>query len=205
MEARLYTSPPLSPICFTQQQEERGMTLSSTLSQRPANPIGESEISTRHAIAVPPQTRPTEPAGDDFLLPLLDVARHVNTYADAVARAHGLTQSQLIVMARLDLDPHLSLDELAALAGVTRTALAGLIDSLETFGMVERRCDAAARGTRLRLTPGAAPLLNDIKLLRANLQRLATSGVNPVVLKTMVCGLRRTDELFRGVDHIAFA
>jgi len=175
------------------------MTLSSTLSQRPANPIGESEISTRHAIAVPPQTRPTEPAGDDFLLPLLDVARHVNTYADAVARAHGLTQSQLIVMARLDLDPHLSLDELAALAGVTRTALAGLIDSLETFGMVERRCDAAARGTRLRLTPGAAPLLND------NLQRLATSGVNPVVLKTMVCGLRRTDELFRGVDHIAFA
>ena len=181
------------------------MTLSSTLSQRPANPIGESEISTRHAIAVPPQTRPTEPAGDDFLLPLLDVARHVNTYADAVARPHGLTQSQLIVMARLDLDPHLSLDELAALAGVTRTALAGLIDSLETFGMVERRCDAAARGTRLRLTPGAAPLLNDIKLLRANLQRLATSGVNPVVLKTMVCGLRRTDELFRGVDHIAFA
>jgi len=87
----------------------------------------------------------------------------------------------------------------------TLIPLAICIVAFGVFGMVERRCDAAARGTRLRLTPGAAPLLNDIKLLRANLQRLATSGVNPVVLKTMVCGLRRTDELFRGVDHIAFA
>jgi hypothetical protein len=55
------------------------------------------------------------------------------------------------------------------------------------------------------LTPGAAPVLHDIKLLRANLQRLATSGLDPAVLKTMVSGLRRSDELFRGVDHIAFA
>src|SRR6202167_1739796 len=172
------------------------MTLSSTLSQRPANPIGESEISTRHAIAVPPQTRPTEPAGDDFLLPLLDVARHVNSYADAVARAHGLTQPQLIVIARLERQPHLSLDELAALAGVTRTGLVGLIDNLETLGMVERRCEAAARRTWLRLAQGAPPVLHDITLLRGNLQRLATSGIDAAVLKTMVSGLRRTDELF---------
>jgi MarR family transcriptional regulator, transcriptional regulator for hemolysin len=181
------------------------MRLSSTLSQRPANPTGESEISTRRSLSAPPRAVPTHSAGDDFLLPLLDVARHVNSYADAVARAHGLTQPQLIVIARLERQPHLSLDELAALAGVTRTALAGLIDNLETLGMVERRCDAAARRTWLRLAQGAAPLLHDIKLLRGNLQRLATSGIDPAVLKTMVSGLRRTDELFRGVDHIAFA
>ncbi len=181
------------------------MTLSSTLSLRPVNAIGESEISTRHPASAPPQTLPTDPASDDFLIPLLDVARHVNAYADSVARAHGLTQPQLVVMARLERQPHLSLDELAAFAGVTWTALAGLIDHLETLGMVERPCDAAARRTRLRLTPGAAALLRDIKLLRANLQRLATSGIDPAVLKTMVSGLRQTDELLRGVDHIAFA
>jgi DNA-binding MarR family transcriptional regulator len=181
------------------------MTLSSTTSQRPANAIGECEISTRRPLSGAARTSPADPASDDFLLPLLDAARHVNGYACSVARAHGLTQPQLIVIARLERQPHLSLDELAALAGVTRTSLARLIDDLETLGMVERCSDPGDRPDWLRLKPAAAPLLHDIKLLRSNLQRLATGGIDPAILKTMVAGLRRTDELFRGVDHIAFA
>ncbi len=181
------------------------MTLSSTISHRPANAIGESNGAARPPTSAVGRTRPTDPASDDFLIPLLDVARHINSYADSLARAHGLTQPQLIVIARLERQPQLSLDELAALAGVTRTALGGMIDDLETLGMIERCSDAADRRTSLRLTPGAAPLLHDIKLLRANLQRLATGGIDPAVLRTMVAGLRRTDALLRGVDHIAFA
>ena len=78
------------------------MTLSSTTSQRPANAIGECEISTRRPLPAAARTSSTDPASDDFLLPLLDAARHVNSYADSVARAHGLTQPQLIVIARLE-------------------------------------------------------------------------------------------------------
>ena len=181
------------------------MTLSSTISRPPRNAMGESNLAARRPISAAARTLAADPGADDFLLPLLDVARRINSYADSVARAHGLTQSQLIVIARLERQPHLSLAELAALAGVTEAALARLVDDLATRGMVECCPDAADRRTSLRLRPAAAPLLRDIELLRVNLQRVAATGIDPAVLKTMVAGLRRTDELFRGVDHIAFA
>jgi DNA-binding MarR family transcriptional regulator len=178
------------------------MTLSATISQPPANAIGGCNAASRSASAEAAGTA-AELAGDDFLLPLLDVARHINTYADSLARAHGLTQPQLVVIARLELKPRISLDELAALAGVTQKNLARLIDELEMRGVIERHSDAAER-IYLRLTPAAAPLLHDIKLLRANLRRLASAGIDPAVLKTMVSGLRRTEALFSGINHIAF-
>jgi DNA-binding MarR family transcriptional regulator len=180
------------------------MTLSSIISQRPANAIGEAEVATSRLASAKARTMPADPRNDDFLLPLLDAARHINNYADALARAHGLTQPQLIVIARLERKPRISLDELAGLAGVTQTALTRLIDDLETLGMVECCSDPADRQLWLRLTPAAAPLVNDIKSLRANLQRLASNGIDPAVLKTMVVGLRRTEAVFGGVDHIAF-
>jgi DNA-binding MarR family transcriptional regulator len=180
------------------------MTISATISQRPANGTGESEIAASCIASADARPTADDSAEADFLLPLLDAARHINTYADTLARAHGLTRPQLIVIARLERKPRISLDELAALAGVTQNALTRLIDEIETRGLVERYSDPADKRVWLRLTPAAAPLVDDIKQLRANLQHLAASGLDPSVLKTMISGLRRTEALFGGVDHIAF-
>jgi MarR family transcriptional regulator, transcriptional regulator for hemolysin len=38
---------------------------------------------------------------DDFLTLLCDVARHIRTYGDQLAEAHGITRAQLIILARL--------------------------------------------------------------------------------------------------------
>jgi MarR family transcriptional regulator for hemolysin len=132
---------------------------------------------------------------DDLPVLLSDVARHMRTYADQLAQAHGMTRAQLIILARLELQPDLSQNELAAYAEVAPMTIARLIDRLEELGLVKRCADPEDRRIwRLRLTPTAAPLLREIKHFRAKLRSVLTKGIEPAALKTMMLGLRRMKE-----------
>jgi MarR family transcriptional regulator for hemolysin len=131
----------------------------------------------------------------DVLVLLYDVARHMRTYADQMARAHGMTRAQWVILARLERQPDLSHNELAALAEVTPMTIARLIDRLEALGLVKRCMDPKDRRIwRLRLTPAAAPLLGEIKEMRAKLHAVMTKGIDPAVLDTMGVGLRQMKE-----------
>ena len=70
---------------------------------------------------------------NDILVLLSDAARHMRTYADQVAQAHGLTRAQWIILKRLEQQPDLSQNELAALAEVTPMTVARLVDRLEAL------------------------------------------------------------------------
>jgi MarR family transcriptional regulator, transcriptional regulator for hemolysin len=131
----------------------------------------------------------------DVLVLLYDVARHMRTYADQMARAHGMTRAQWVILARLERQPDLSQNELAALAEVTPMTIARLIDRLEALGLVKRCMDPKDRRIwRLRLTAAAAPLLGEIKEMRAKLHAVMTKGIDPAVLDTMGVGLRQMKE-----------
>jgi hypothetical protein len=65
---------------------------------------------------------------DDLLVLLSDVSRHMRTYADQLAQTHGMTRAQLIILARLQMQPDLTQNELAALAEVAPMTIAKLID-----------------------------------------------------------------------------
>jgi MarR family transcriptional regulator for hemolysin len=132
---------------------------------------------------------------DDFLVLLYDVARQMRTVTDQKAREHGSTRAQCIILARLERQPGMSQNELAAIAEVAPITVARLVDRLEAQGLVERCTDPKDRRIwRLRLTPAAAPVLRDVKRYRAEVRALMTKGVNPAVLKAMVVGLRRMKE-----------
>ena len=132
---------------------------------------------------------------EDLPILLSDVARHMRTYADQLAQAHGLTRAQLIVLARLELQPDLSQNELAAFAEVAPMTIARLIDRLEELGLVKRCADPQDRRVwRLQLTPAAGPLLREIKHFRTKLRTVLTKGIEPAVLKTIMLGLRRMKE-----------
>ncbi|MBV9237188.1 MAG: winged helix-turn-helix transcriptional regulator [Xanthobacteraceae bacterium] len=132
------------------------------------------------------------PVESDVLVLLYDVARHMRTYADQMARAHGMTRAQWVILARLERQPDLSQNELAALAEVTPMTIARLIDRLEALGLVKRCMDPKDRRIwRLRLTPAAAPLLGEVKEMRAKLHAVMTKGIDPAVLDTMGVGLRQ--------------
>lgn len=128
----------------------------------------------------------------DLLILLNDVARQMRTTADQMAREHGTTRAQWIVLARLERQPGLSQNELAAIVEVAPITIARLIDRLEELGLVERRADLNDRRIwRLRLTPAAAPVLSDLHRYRTKLHGLMTRGIDPAVLDAMTTGLRR--------------
>jgi MarR family transcriptional regulator, transcriptional regulator for hemolysin len=135
---------------------------------------------------------------NDLLILLSDVARHMRTYGDQLAKAHGMTRAQLIILARLELQPELSQNELAALAEVAPMTIARLIDRLEARGLVKRCPDPQDRRIwRLRLTPAAAPLLREINRFRAKLHSALTKEIDVAVLKTMTRGLRQMKQNVR--------
>jgi DNA-binding MarR family transcriptional regulator len=132
---------------------------------------------------------------DDLLVLLSDVARHIGIYGDRLAKAHGITRAQLLILARLDREPDLSQCELATIAEVSPITIARLIDRLEAATLVERRADPADRRIwRLRLTAKAKPLQHELGRLRATLHTAATRGIEPAIQRTMALGLRRMKE-----------
>ena len=131
----------------------------------------------------------------DLLIQLYDVARHVRTYADQLARQKGMTRAQMIILARLERQPDISQNELAAAAEVAPMTIVRLIDRLEEMGLVKRCSDPGdRRAWRLRLTPAAAPILREIRRARAKLHLEITRGVEPDRLDAMSRGLRQMKE-----------
>src|ERR1700744_1291796 len=134
-------------------------------------------------------------AESDVLNLLHDVARQTSSCADAMVQSLGVTHAQLLVLARLERLSYISLGELASLAGVTPTTIGRLVFRLEKLGLVERYPDANDRRIwRIRLTPAAAPILWQMKLLRPKLYRMVTDGIDPRVIELMTRGLNRMRE-----------
>ena len=132
---------------------------------------------------------------NDILVLLSDAARQMRTYADQVAQAHGLTRAQWVILKRLEQQPDLSQNELAALAEVTPMTVARLVDRLEAAGLLKRCTDPADRRIwRLQLTPAAAPVLRALNVERARLHKVITKGIDPSVLDAMAIGLRQMKE-----------
>jgi DNA-binding MarR family transcriptional regulator len=132
---------------------------------------------------------------NDLLILLADVARHMRTYGNQLAQKHGMTLAQLMIVGRLDRQPDVSQNELAAITELSPMTVARLVDRLEDLGLVKRCADPEDRRMwRLQLTPAAAPLVRDIKTLRAKLFLVATKGINTSVLGTMARGLRQMKE-----------
>jgi MarR family transcriptional regulator for hemolysin len=128
----------------------------------------------------------------DVLLLLYDVARHMRTHADQMARQHRTTRAQWLILLRLEAQPDLSQNELASIAEVAPITVARLVDRLEAAGLVKRCTDPVDRRIwRLRLTSTAAPILREIKRWRAKLHEAMTKDIDPATLKAMLVGLRK--------------
>jgi len=113
---------------------------------------------------------------NDLLVLLNDVARHIRTFADSEAQSLA-SRGAVAILARLEWQPDVSQNELAAFAEVTATTIARLIDRLEELGLVERCHDPADRRIwRLRVTPAATSLTHEIDDFRARLDSALTEG-----------------------------
>ena len=132
---------------------------------------------------------------NDVLVLLYDVARHMRTCGDQMAQTLGMTRAQMIILRRLEGQPDLSQNELAAIAEVAPMTVARLVDRLEELGLVKRCIDPKDRRIwRLRLTPAATPVLREIKHFRSKLHGVITKGIEPAALDAMTVCLRQMKE-----------
>ena len=128
----------------------------------------------------------------DFLFVLHDVARLIRTRADQLARAHGMTRAQWVILVRLERQPGLSQNEMAAILEVEPITVCRLVDRLEARGFLERRADASDRRIkRLHLLPASASVLKEIAICRADLHAFITEGIAPATLDVMTDGLQQ--------------
>ena len=81
---------------------------------------------------------------DDFLVLLYDVARQMRTVTDQKAREHGSTRAQCIILARLERQPGMSQNELAAIAEVAPITVARLIDRSRRSAHLASAIDAGS-------------------------------------------------------------
>lgn len=131
----------------------------------------------------------------DLCILLSDVARHMRTYGNQLTQQHGTTLAQLTILERLQREPDITQNELAAITELSPMAVARLVDRLEELGLVKRCADPEDRRMwRLQLTPAAAPLMRAIKTSRAELFLVATKGINASVLGEIARCLRQMKE-----------
>jgi DNA-binding MarR family transcriptional regulator len=134
----------------------------------------------------------------DLLIVLNDVARLLRTRFDQRARTYGMTRAQWIILARLQRQPGISQNEMAAICEVEPITVGRLVDRLESRGLVERRADPADRRIRrLHLLPASEPILAEIARYRGVLLKQITAGVDDETLNGLV------DSLLRLKDNLA--
>jgi MarR family transcriptional regulator, transcriptional regulator for hemolysin len=132
---------------------------------------------------------------NELLVLLSDVARHMRAYGNQLARQHGVTLAQVTILGRLEREPDISQNELAAITELSPMTVEHVVDRLQELGLVNRCADPKDRHMwRLRLTPAAAPLARDIKTLQAKLFLVGTKGIDASVLGTMARSLQQMKE-----------
>ena len=125
-----------------------------------------------------------------MLILLHDVARMQRTRFDQWARNYGMTRAQMIILIRLERQPGLSQNEMAALCEVEPITVGRLVDRLEARGQIERRADPADRRIRrLHLLPAAAPVLAAIESYKTALLDYVTDGLDANVQEAVIDAL----------------
>ncbi|HVP83770.1 MAG TPA: MarR family transcriptional regulator [Rhizomicrobium sp.] len=126
----------------------------------------------------------------DLLVLLHDVARLLRTRFDQRAREHGATRAQWSILARLERQPGLSQNELAAILEVEPISVARLVDKLEERGFVERRADPNDRRIwRLHNLPAAKPALEKITRYRESMNVELLEGISPDLRESLIDAL----------------
>jgi MarR family transcriptional regulator, organic hydroperoxide resistance regulator len=125
---------------------------------------------------------PERPAGPeiDAWVQLVRAYQLIMRRLEQALDSHGLSLPQFEVLAHLHFDGAITQNELAQRLLVTKGNVCGLIDRMETAGLVERTVDPAdRRANRLRLTTSGTAALSEalpphLVLVKETMGRLRT-------------------------------
>ncbi len=118
---------------------------------------------------------------ENFVFPLLSLARHWRWWLDRRLKPAGVTQGTWFVLAYLRLGGNgMVQKDLAKFIGIEGPTLVGHIDRLEKQGLVERReNDRDRRSRTIHLTLAAEPLWSKISYIATEVRAELLEGINP--------------------------
>jgi len=139
---------------------------------------------------------PREPA----LTTLRELARcfqAFEAYSAAHVRSLGLTPPQFDIVATLGNTPGMSFKELGEKTLITKGTLTGVVDRLETRGIVRRvNSSSDRRSTRVELTEAGAKLFDDVFPGVVARTKQVFDKLGDAERQTLEDGLRRLREAF---------
>jgi DNA-binding MarR family transcriptional regulator len=130
---------------------------------------------------------PAEEADATEALAALRTASHaLRTAMDRWLERHGLSESRMGVLWRLRHKGSMTLGDLAEELDVSPRNITGLVDHLESDGLIERYPDPEdRRATRVRLAPAAKQKMAAIKEQMADQRNGLVAGFTPDELKEL--------------------
>lgn len=132
------------------------------------------------------------PQEEDLLFLIGDTARLISTYADRIARRHGMSKAQWLLLVKLARHPGLSQTDLAQMMAVEPITVGRLVDRLAAHNLVERVPDEQDRRVwRLHLLPAADAVLDELALRRKEIVEMVRAGIDDPTAETMRRGLAR--------------
>jgi DNA-binding MarR family transcriptional regulator len=105
--------------------------------------------------------------------------------SDAALRPYGLTTRQYGLLAQLDLEPELTMSELARQLGISRQTLHEMAADLERAGYLARAPGATGRTRRLALTPRSARRLPRIAATLRAAEAEFFDGIDPAAVDAL--------------------
>ncbi len=123
---------------------------------------------------------PSSASPENFVFPLLSLARHWRWWLDRRLKPAGVTQGTWFVLAYLRLGGDgMVQKDLAKFIGIEGPTLVGHIDRLEKQGLVERReNDRDRRSRTIHLTPAAEPLWSKISYIATEVRAELLEGIS---------------------------
>lgn len=132
------------------------------------------------------------PQEEDLLSLIGDTARLIGTYADRIARRHGMSKAQWLLLVKLARHPGLSQTDLAQMMAVEPITVGRLVDRLAAHKLVERVPDEQDRRIwRLHLLPAAESVLDELALRRKEIVEMVRAGIDDAPAEIMHRGLAR--------------
>jgi len=123
-------------------------------------------------------------------------------YIQSQVACHNFTAPQLMVLRELYHHPAITLTELSKRVSLAKSTVSGIVDRLESQGVVKRvKVSEDRRIARISLTEEVSAIKEKLEVIRKNHLTELFKNIDAADLEKMLIGLKQLDDLMNNLRH----
>lgn len=128
------------------------------------------------------------------------IQKTYNHYVSSQAGCHNFTVPQLTVLRELYHHPEITLTELSARVGLSKSTVSGIVDRLVSHGAVKKvKVSEDLRIVRISLTEEVSAVEEKLDAIRKNYLAELFKNIDGSDLEKILFGLKRLDKLMKNI------